>query len=112
MSKSARQKSDWNSSIRLRSGKGVDRRKRARSFRRQGVPGSERRCMVAASLIDTNVLVYRFDPRFPKKQAIATQLLSERFEHGFDSHSAPGRARIYGGRELGSESAPNLSYAS
>ena len=33
--------------------------------------------MVAASLIDTNVLVYRFDPRFPKKQAIATKLLRE-----------------------------------
>jgi hypothetical protein len=33
--------------------------------------------MVAASLIDTNVVVYRFDPRFPKKQAIATQLLRE-----------------------------------
>lgn len=28
-----------------------------------------------AALIDTNVLVYRFDPRFPKKQAIATRLL-------------------------------------
>ena len=33
--------------------------------------------MVAASLIDTNVLVYRFDPRFPEKQAIATRLLRE-----------------------------------
>jgi hypothetical protein len=33
--------------------------------------------MVAASLIDTNVLVYRFDPRFPDKQAIATRLLRE-----------------------------------
>jgi hypothetical protein len=33
--------------------------------------------MVAASLIDTNVLVYRFDTRFPKKQAIATKLLRE-----------------------------------
>ncbi len=33
--------------------------------------------MVAASLIDTNVLVYRFDPRFPKKQAIAIKLLRE-----------------------------------
>jgi hypothetical protein len=33
--------------------------------------------MVAASLIDTNVLVYRFDPRFPKKQAIATKLLGK-----------------------------------
>jgi predicted nucleic acid-binding protein len=27
------------------------------------------------SLIDTNVLVYRFDPRFPDKQACATQVL-------------------------------------
>ncbi len=33
--------------------------------------------MAAASLIDTNVLVYRFDPRFPEKQAIATRLLRE-----------------------------------
>lgn len=27
------------------------------------------------ALIDTNVLVYRFDPRFPRKQRIATELL-------------------------------------
>jgi len=27
------------------------------------------------SLVDTNVLVYRFDPRFPDKQRIATALL-------------------------------------
>jgi predicted nucleic acid-binding protein len=33
--------------------------------------------MIAAALIDTNVLVYRFDPRFPEKQAIATRLLRE-----------------------------------
>jgi hypothetical protein len=33
--------------------------------------------MVAASLIDTNALVYQFDPRFLKNQAIATQLLRE-----------------------------------
>ena len=33
--------------------------------------------MAAASLIDTNVLVYRFDPRFPEKQAIANRLLRE-----------------------------------
>jgi predicted nucleic acid-binding protein len=31
-----------------------------------------------ASLIDTNVLVYRLDPRFPEKQAIASELLRER----------------------------------
>ena len=29
------------------------------------------------ALIDTNVLVYRFDPRFPEKRAIATRLLRE-----------------------------------
>lgn len=28
-----------------------------------------------AALVDTNVLVYRFDPRFPDKQRIATHLL-------------------------------------
>jgi predicted nucleic acid-binding protein len=28
-----------------------------------------------AALVDTNVLVYRFDPRFPAKQKIATDLL-------------------------------------
>jgi predicted nucleic acid-binding protein len=27
------------------------------------------------SLIDTNILVYRFDDRFPDKQAVATQIL-------------------------------------
>jgi predicted nucleic acid-binding protein len=27
------------------------------------------------ALVDTNVLVYRFDPRFPEKQAKATELL-------------------------------------
>ena len=28
-----------------------------------------------AALVDTNLLVYRFDPRFPRKQAVATELL-------------------------------------
>jgi predicted nucleic acid-binding protein len=28
-----------------------------------------------AALVDTNVLVYRFDPRFPRKQKVATDLL-------------------------------------
>jgi predicted nucleic acid-binding protein len=28
-----------------------------------------------AALVDTNVLVYRFDPRFPEKQAVAAELL-------------------------------------
>lgn len=30
---------------------------------------------MAAALVDTNVLVYRFDARFPEKQARATQVL-------------------------------------
>jgi predicted nucleic acid-binding protein len=28
-----------------------------------------------AALVDTNVLLYRFDPRFPRKQSLATRLL-------------------------------------
>jgi predicted nucleic acid-binding protein len=30
-----------------------------------------------AFLVDTNILVYRFDPRFPAKQAVARDLLRE-----------------------------------
>jgi predicted nucleic acid-binding protein len=30
---------------------------------------------MAVALIDTNILVYRFDPRFPEKQRVATELL-------------------------------------
>lgn len=33
--------------------------------------------MIVAALIDTNVLVYRFDDRFPEKQATADALLRE-----------------------------------
>jgi predicted nucleic acid-binding protein len=33
--------------------------------------------MVGLSMVDTNVLVYRFDWRFPEKQAIATRLLRQ-----------------------------------
>ena len=35
-----------------------------------------------ASLVDTNVLVYRFDPREPRKQAIAEKLLREHSSTG------------------------------
>lgn len=35
-----------------------------------------------AVLIDTNVLVYRFDPRFPTKQEIATGILRSAIESG------------------------------
>ena len=33
-----------------------------------------------AALVDTNILVYRFDPRFPRKQRIATDLLRSGIE--------------------------------
>lgn len=33
-----------------------------------------------AALVDTNVLVYRFDPRFPEKQEVATALLRNGIE--------------------------------
>ena len=33
-----------------------------------------------AGLVDTNILVYRFDPRFPLKQALATELLCRGIE--------------------------------
>jgi predicted nucleic acid-binding protein len=38
--------------------------------------------MSAAALIDTNVLVYRFDPRFPEKQRTATNLLRQGIAEG------------------------------
>lgn len=34
-----------------------------------------------AALVDTNVLVYRYDPRFPEKQRIATDLLRTGIEN-------------------------------
>lgn len=35
-----------------------------------------------ATLVDTNVLVYRYDPRFPDKQAVAHDLLRWGIQHG------------------------------
>lgn len=45
-----------------------------------------------ASLIDTNILVYRFDPRFPEKQAIASDLLREGLKK--DSLRVPHQALV------------------
>jgi predicted nucleic acid-binding protein len=35
-----------------------------------------------AALVDTNILVYRYDPRFPAKQEIATELLRRGLAEG------------------------------
>jgi len=39
------------------------------------------RCMTVLALVDTNILVYRFDPRFPDKQRIATVLLRDGIQY-------------------------------
>ena len=45
-----------------------------------------------AALIDTNILVYRFDPRFPEKQEIASALLRDGLKH--DSVRIPHQALV------------------
>jgi hypothetical protein len=37
--------------------------------------GQERICTTVAALVDTSILVYRFDKRFPEKRKIATDIL-------------------------------------
>jgi predicted nucleic acid-binding protein len=45
-----------------------------------------------AALVDTNVLVYRFDPRFPDKQRVAAELLRRGIED--DSIRVPHQAVV------------------
>ena len=45
-----------------------------------------------AGLVDTNILVYRFDPRFPDKQRIATELLRDGISN--DSIRVPHQAVV------------------
>lgn len=49
-------------------------------------------CTLVAALVDTNILVYRFDGRFPDKQRIATTLLREGIAE--DSVRVPHQALI------------------
>jgi predicted nucleic acid-binding protein len=44
--------------------------------------GRVRISTTVARLVDTNVIVYRFDPRFPEKQSIAVRLLRQGIEQG------------------------------
>jgi predicted nucleic acid-binding protein len=46
------------------------------------VDGGARICTSVPALVDTNVLVYRFDSRFPDKQRLATDLLRGGIERG------------------------------
>ena len=45
-----------------------------------------------AALVDTNILVYRFDPRFPEKQNIASELLRKGIDE--DSIRIPHQAIV------------------
>jgi predicted nucleic acid-binding protein len=61
------------------SGKAPGRRRTAPL--RTGV-GRARTYIHVARLVDTNILVYRFDGRFARKQTIATRLLRQGIENG------------------------------
>ncbi|PWU00388.1 MAG: hypothetical protein C5B51_25245 [Terriglobia bacterium] len=52
--------------------------------------GKERIFTGVAALVDTNILVYRFDARYPKKQRIATAILRNGIVH--DSVRVPHQA--------------------
>lgn len=46
------------------------------------VAGGAKTCTSVPALVDTSVLVYRFDHRFPAKQRVATDVLREGIEGG------------------------------
>src|SRR5438045_3638652 len=54
--------------------------------------GGEGIFTLVAALVDTNVLVYRFDDRFPDKQKIATEILRRGIEQ--DSVRIPHQAIV------------------
>ncbi len=54
--------------------------------------GRERICTIVAALVDTNILVYRFDGRFPQKQKLATDILRRGIDE--DSVRVPHQAII------------------
>ncbi|MPZ52103.1 MAG: PIN domain-containing protein [Acidimicrobiia bacterium] len=64
------------SSTRLRRDRGSGRNLDRSHLRTIGA-GAERICTPVAGLVDTNILIYRFDPRFPEKQTRADELLRE-----------------------------------
>src|SRR5262249_23743127 len=65
----------WRSSIRQRSGSASGNGHRCVAGEGRIVDGAARTSTSLAGLVDANVLVYRFDARFPDKQRIATEVL-------------------------------------
>lgn len=72
--------------------------------------------MTVASLVDTNILVYRVDTRFPRKQRIATELLRTGIAQGslrvphqaiVEFVAANTRARMVRGRSARHERSPD-----
>jgi predicted nucleic acid-binding protein len=64
-----------NSSIALRKGNNDETGRTPFAPARGSAVGRAKSCIGVAALVDTNVIVYRYDPRFPDKQRIATDLL-------------------------------------
>jgi predicted nucleic acid-binding protein len=58
---------------RLRASASAQRSRKPRNL--ATAAGRERICTNVAALVDTNILVYRFDSRFPEKQKIAAEIL-------------------------------------
>jgi predicted nucleic acid-binding protein len=86
---------DFGFSITLRAGKSSERNRSPRNFcaaPKRDEDGSGSNSISVAALVDTNILVYRFDPRFPEKQEIACALLRRGIEE--DSIRVPHQAII------------------
>ena len=68
---------------------------RRHGSRRNHAAGRGRSSTLVAALVDTNILVYRFDPRFPDKQARATQLLRTGIVEDSIRDAASGTDRVH-----------------
>ena len=66
----------------------------ARKTRPASADGSERIFTNVAALVDTNILVYRFDDRFPKKAKDCRGASKARYRRRLRAHSPPRHRRI------------------
>ena len=74
--------SAWLCSMPRPNGRGREKPGRRNVHVHEPAGGHARRSTDVACLIDTNVLVYRYDPRFPEKQRTATTVLRELLASG------------------------------